>query len=43
LIWRGTAQRQYDDDTLFSSAEKQRQQIYNMVAKILNNFPPPKE
>ncbi len=43
LIWRGTAQRQYDDDPLFLSAEKQRKRIYNMVTKILNNFPPPKE
>ncbi len=44
FIWRGTARRQYDDDPpLFSGMDKRRQQNYNMLLKILNNFPPPKK
>ena len=40
VIWRGSAKGQLE---YHPSAEEQMQRINNTVAKILNNFPPPKE
>ena len=40
VIWMGTAKDELDYNP---SAEEQRQRINITVAKILNNFPPPKE
>ena len=40
MIWRGTANAAFDYDL---SAGERRELIYNVIPKILNNFPPPKK
>ena len=40
VIWRGTARGRVAENP---SSERRRQRIDNAIARILNNFPPPKE